>query len=46
MSEKFLGIGLTNAMAIAIFTMLFIVAMKSIFTMYEVPGVSTVVRAV
>ena len=44
--EKFLGVGLTNALGIALFTMLVIVMMKVIFTKYEVEGVSEVVRTV
>ena len=46
MSNKFLGVGIPNAMAIALFTMILIVILKSIFTMYEVQGISTVIRAV
>ena len=42
--EKFLGVGLTNALGIALFTMLISVALKVIFTKYEVEGVSEVVR--
>lgn len=43
--EKFLGVGLTNALGIALFTMLVSIALKIIFTKYEVEGVSEVVRA-
>ena len=42
--EKFLGVGLTNALGIALFTLLISVALKVIFTKYEVEGVSEVVR--
>ena len=42
--EKFLGVGLTNALGIAIFTMLVSVGLKVIFTQHEVEGVSEVVR--
>lgn len=42
--EKFLGVGLTNALGIALFTMLISVALKVIFTKYEIEGVSEVVR--
>ena len=44
MSEKFLGVGLTNALGIALFTMTTSVVLKVIFTKYEVEGVSEVVR--
>ena len=42
--DKFLGVGLTNALGIALFTMLISVMMKVIFTKYEIEGVSEVVR--
>ena len=41
---KFLGIGLQNALGIAIFTLLVIVSLKIIFTKHEVEGVSEVIR--
>ena len=44
MGEKFLGIGLTNALGIALLTMLVSVVLKVIFTKYEIEGVSEVVR--
>lgn len=44
MSGKFLGIGLTNALGIALLTMLVSYVLKMIFTMYEVEGLSDVVR--
>ena len=44
MGGKFLGIGLNNAIGIALFTMLISVMLKVIFTKYEVTGVSEVVR--
>ena len=44
--ENLFGIGLTKAISLAIFVMLFIVVMKVIFTKHEVPGVTEVVRAV
>lgn len=44
MGEKFLGIGLTNALGIALLTMLVSVVLKIIFTKYEIEGVSEVVR--
>lgn len=45
MDGKFLGVGLQNALGIALFTLLVSVALKVIFTKYEVEGVSEVVRA-
>lgn len=42
---KFLGVGLQNALGIALFTLLVSVALKVIFTKYEIEGVSEVVRA-
>lgn len=44
MDSKFLGVGLTNALGIAILTMLVSVILKIVFTKYEVEGVSQVVR--
>ena len=44
MDSKFLGVGLTNAIGIALFTMIVSVILKVIFTKYEVEGVSQVVR--
>ena len=44
MDSKFLGIGLTNAIGLALFTMIVSVILKVIFTKYEVEGVSQVVR--
>ena len=44
--DKFLGIGLTNALGIALFTMLIIVMLKVIFTLHEVEGISEFTRAV
>lgn len=41
---KFLGVGLTNAIGIALLTMLISVMLKVIFTTYEVEGVSQLVR--
>lgn len=43
--DKFLGVGLQNALGIAIFTLLVSVTLKVIFTKYEIEGVSEVVRA-
>ena len=44
MDSKFLGVGLTNAIGIALFTMIVSVILKVIFTKYEIEGVSQVVR--
>lgn len=44
MGGKFLGIGLNNAIGIALFTMIISVMLKVIFTKYEVQGISEVVR--
>ena len=45
MDGKFLGVGLQNALGIALFTLLVSVSLKVIFTKYEIEGVSEVVRA-
>ena len=44
MESKFLGVGLTNAIGLALFTMIVSVILKVIFTKYEIEGVSQVVR--
>ena len=44
MDGKFLGVGLTNALGIAILTMLVSCVLKVIFTQHEVEGLSDVVR--
>ena len=44
MESKFLGIGITNAIGIALFTMIVSVILKVIFIKYEVEGISQVVR--
>ena len=46
MDDKFLGVGLTQAMGLSIFTMIMIVCLKVIFTKHEVEGVSQVVRTI
>jgi len=46
MDGKLMGVGLKNAVALAIFTMLVIVGSKVVFNKYNVPGVSSVVNAV
>ena len=42
--DKFMGVGLTNALAIAIFSMMISVMLKIIFTKYEVEGLSQIIR--
>lgn len=44
--NKFAGLGLKNLVVVAMFTMLFIVICKVVFTKYEVTGVSQVVQSV
>lgn len=44
MNEKFLGVGLKNVIGIAVFTMLFLITTKVIFTQHYVEGVSEVVK--
>ena len=44
MNERFLGVGLINALGIGFLTMLLIVFCKIIFTEYEIEGLSEVVR--
>ncbi len=44
--DKFLGVGLKNAVLLALFTMLIIVMTKVIFTKYPVRGLSELVQAV
>lgn len=44
MDGKFLGVGLQNALAIALFTLIVSVVLKVVFTKYEIDGVSQVVR--
>lgn len=44
MDGKFLGVGLQNALGLALFTLLVSLALKVIFTKYEVEGVSEVIR--
>lgn len=44
--NKFAGLGLKNLVVVAMFTMLFIVVAKVVFTKYKVAGVSQVVQSV
>lgn len=42
--SKFLGVGLTNALGIAFLTLFVSCLLKVVFTMYEVDGLSDVIR--
>ena len=42
--DKFLGVGLTNALGIAFLTLAVSCILKVLFTMYEVDGLSDVIR--
>lgn len=44
MNDKFLGVGLVNALGIAFLTLMLSVILKVIFTQHEVEGISDVVR--
>lgn len=44
MEGRFLGVGLTNALGLALFTMLVLVVSKVVFTQYHIDGVSEVVQ--
>ena len=44
MSDKFLGVGLINAIGISVLAMLVSIFLKIIFTKYEVEGLSELVR--
>ena len=44
MSDKFLGVGLFNAVGIGVLAMLVSVFLKIIFTKYEVEGLSELIR--
>ena len=44
MNDKFLGIGLKNALGLFFLFMVFRIVLKVIFTMYEIEGASEVVR--
>ena len=45
MNEKFLGVGLVNAVAIGVLAMLLSIFLKTLFTLYEVEGLSEVIRS-
>lgn len=44
MDSKFLGVGLVNAMGIAVFTMLFIIFAKTVLNIKQVEGLSELVN--
>lgn len=44
--SKFGGVGIVNAVVLALFTMVIIVGMKAILTNYHIDGLSEVVQAV
>ena len=44
--DKFLGVGLARAFALALFVILVIVVLKVIFAKWQVPGVTEIVHAV
>lgn len=44
--EKFAGLGLKNLILVALFTMVFIVALKTISIKHPIPGVTEMVNAV
>lgn len=43
MNEKFMGVGLTNAIAIALFAMLVSIVLKVLVQMYHIDGISEVI---
>lgn len=45
MESKFLGVGLVNATGICILAMLVSIFLKTLFTLYEVEGLSEVIRS-
>ena len=44
--DKFLGVGLVNAVGLAIFVVLFIIILKVVFAKWEVPGITDIMLAV
>ena len=44
MSDKFLGVGLINAVGISVLAMLVSIMLKIIFTKYEIEGLSEIIR--
>ena len=44
MGDKFLGVGLMNAVGISVLAMLISILLKVIFTKYEVEGLSQLIR--
>lgn len=45
MGEKFLGVGLINAVGIGVLAMLVSLFLKTVFTIKEVEGLSEVIRS-
>ncbi|MBT2718070.1 hypothetical protein [Bacillus sp. ISL-57] len=45
-TSKFLGVGLTKAISLALFTIVVIVVLKTILIKHPIPGVTDVVTAV
>jgi len=46
MDNKFLGVGLFNAVGLTLFAIAFIVILKAVLTKYPVNGLSQIVQAV
>lgn len=44
MGDKFLGIGLTNALGLVFLTFLVSIMLKTLFTIYEIEGISELIR--
>ena len=44
--DRFLGVGLINAVGIALFVILFIIVLKVILAKWEIPGLTDVIMAV
>ena len=44
--DRFLGVGIVNAVGLAIFVILFIVVLKVILAKWPIPGLNDVVMAV
>ena len=44
MNERFLGVGLINALGIGVLAMLVSILLKIVFTQYEVEGLSELIR--
>ena len=44
--DRFLGVGIVNAVGLALFVILVIVVLKVIFAKWEVPGITDILMAV